>query len=158
MSMVSAAIAWVHIFSAICWLGSAVFFAAVLGPVISRLTPGSRGELLIAAMGRIEKFELTVATMTVAFGLLLALSLSEWTPLIFFGASCGIIAYAIGVAGMTPVTRRLTGLLKALQSDPNNAELAKRLMSLNSRFRALSIIELVFMVLAMSSMVAAGFL
>ncbi|MCL4343448.1 MAG: hypothetical protein JRN26_06260 [Nitrososphaerota archaeon] len=158
MAALAAVIAWFHIFFAICWLGSALFFAVVLGPVISSLSPQSRGELLLSSMKRIEVFELVVSTMTVLFGVLLVFSLQEFSLFIIFGATFGITAYLIGLAGMTPLTRSITRLLKMLQNEPQNFKLINQLANTNKKFRITSIIELVFMLLAVSSMVAAGFL
>lgn len=37
------AVAWFHLFFAVVWVGPSVLSFAVLGPVVSTLTPASRG-------------------------------------------------------------------------------------------------------------------
>ena len=42
-----AAMAWIHAFLAVAWVGSSALSFAVLGPVISSLAPESRAEFAV---------------------------------------------------------------------------------------------------------------
>ncbi len=157
MGLFVTVIAWFHIFFAISWVGSAVFFAIVMSPLLKSLTPQSRSEFLIKSLPKIERFELAVSTFTIGFGILLALALNEWTPYIFLGAAFGITAYLIGLLFMAPLGRKMQTTLKILQDDPDD-KLVNELLSAQKKFGVASMIELIMMLLTISMMIAAGFM
>ena len=157
LALLVAVIAWFHILFAISWVGSAVFFAMVLSPVLKVLTPQSRGEFLFKSLPKIEQFELAVSTLTIVFGVLLASVLAEWNRFIIFGAAFGLTAYLIGLLVMTPLSRRMQSMLKMMQNDPDDG-LMKELLGVQKKFGAASMIELIMMLLTISAMVAAGFM
>lgn len=157
LALLVAVIAWFHILFAISWVGSAVFFAAVLSPMLAALTPQARSEFLVKSLPKIERFELAVSTLTIVFGLFLALALKEWSPFIIFGATFGLTAYLIGLLVMTPLAKKMESILKILQNDPDDG-LLKELVGVQKKFGMASMIELIMMLLTVSSMVAAGFL
>ncbi len=154
MSDIVALVAGFHIFFAVCWLGSAVFFAFVMGPILAKLSPSSRNQFFSLGLGTIEKFMLIVSTLTIIFGITLTILMGEFTNYIIFGASLAIIAYLIGLLVMTHLTHQI---LKNIQINENQDKMAEKMLSINRKFRAASTVELIFMILAFGGMVAAGF-
>ena len=64
-------LAWLHVVSAICWLGGGIMFAFVVGPALSRLSPASSGEFLVKVVPRVVLFFQVLAGLTILFGVLL---------------------------------------------------------------------------------------
>jgi|SRR5271157_647707 len=64
-------LAWLHVESAICWLGGGIMFAFVVGPALARLSPASSGEFLVKVVPRVVLFFQVFAGLTILFGALL---------------------------------------------------------------------------------------
>src|SRR5438093_13286639 len=74
-SLVSAVLAWLHILSAIGWMGSAMFLAMVLGPSTRELPPPSRRDLVLRLFPRFIRYVTIFATLTLVFRFLLGMVL-----------------------------------------------------------------------------------
>ncbi|MEM3684194.1 MAG: hypothetical protein QXX17_02135 [Conexivisphaerales archaeon] len=154
MSLLSVVVAWFHIFFAIAWIGSAVFFAFVLTPVLSSLSQGARGEFFGKAIPRVEKFEIIVSTMTIAFGAPLPFILSEQSIFIKVGAGLGILTWLFGIAVMAPLSKQLVSAINGQAS----GQVAVEISRVSKKFGIASFVDLVLMLMTFSAMVAAGFL
>ena len=151
--------AWFHILFAVVWIGSAILFFAVLGPVVSGLSPQSRTEFMVKFFPKMERFLnfvvplllLTGAALFAAMSWGSALVLDPWSMTVGAGGALGLATYFFALAKLVPAGRKVTALL---QSSGSKEELADALRSVG---RA-SMIELALMLLVFTAMVAAGFL
>ncbi|MDG7043147.1 MAG: hypothetical protein JRM98_03410 [Nitrososphaerota archaeon] len=154
MPVLTVFIAGLHVIFAIAWLGSALFFAVVLGPMFKELSLQTRNEFMVKFLPKVERFEMLVSTLTIAFGIILAFLISAFNPFIITGMSFGIFAYLIGLLLMTPLAREMMNLM-SVRRDENTL---KELIRVNRRFGQASMIELVFMLLAFATMVTSAFI
>jgi uncharacterized membrane protein len=69
--LITAVVAWLHIISAIGWLGGGIMFAFVVGPALAKLSPPSSGEFLVKVVPRVVLFFQISAGTTILFGVLL---------------------------------------------------------------------------------------
>ena len=161
----SAVLAWLHIFSAIGWMGTAMFIVIILAPIMSKLSPQSRGELAVQLFPRVARFVIVFAILTMAFGALLVVNmtdanLSALTPANPWGlrisAGIALTIVAAGVAGgvVVPTIGRMKTLVEEMQQNPKGGP-SPQLPKLQGRLRIggstvliLLAINLVFMVAA----------
>ena len=146
-------------FFAVVWIGSSVLFFAVLGPVISGLTPASRAEFMVKFFPKMERFLNLVVPLLLLSGAALfaamswggSLGLDTWSISVLAGGTLGLVTYLFALAKLVPAARKVTLLL---QSGGSKEELMDAQRSVG---RA-SMIELVLMLVAFTAIVAAGFL
>lgn len=164
-SLVSAVLAWLHILSAIGWMGSAMFLAMVLGPSTRELPPPSRRDLVLRLFPRFIRYVTIFATLTLVFGVLLGMGLlsdgsdvlspsTTWGLRIIIGASLALVAYALAFAvGL----RSARGILRLLEKTPQAqqevqafemAKLTRRLRLTAATVTLLLSVSLIFMVAA----------
>ena len=161
-TLVSAILAWLHILSAIGWMGSAMFLAMVLGPSTRELPPPSRRDLVLRLFPRFIRYVTIFATLTLVFGVLLGMGLvsdgsdvfspsTNWGLRIIIGASLALVAYALALAvGL----RSARGILRLLEKTPQEvqafemAKLTRRLRLTAATVTLLLSVSLVFMVAA----------
>ena len=161
-SLISAILAWLHIFSAIGWMGSAMFLAMVLGPSTRELPPPSRRDLVQRLFPRFIRYVTVFATLTLVFGVLVGMVLvsdgsdvlspsTTWGLRIIIGASLALVAYALALAvGL----RSARGILRLLEKTPQEvqafemAKLTRRLRLTAATVTLLLSVSLIFMVAA----------
>jgi len=161
-TLVSAILAWLHILSAIGWMGSAMFLAMVLGPSTRELPPPSRRDLVLRLFPRFIRYVTIFATLTLVFGVLLGMGLvsdgsdvfspsTNWGLRIIIGASLALVAYALALAvGL----RSARGILRLLEKTPQEvqafemAKLTRRLRLTAATVTLLLSVSLIFMVAA----------
>ena len=161
-TLVSAILAWLHILSAIGWMGSAMFLAMVLGPSTRELPPPSRRDLVLRLFPRFIRYVTIFATLTLVFGVLLGMGLvsdgsdvlsplTTWGLRIMIGASLALVAYAMALAvGL----RSARGILRLLEKTPQEvqafemAKLTRRLRLTAATVTLLLSVSLIFMVAA----------
>ena len=68
-------LAWLHVISAIGWLGGGILFAFVVGPALGKLSPASSGEFLLKVVPGVVRFFQVSAGLTILFGFLLLYNL-----------------------------------------------------------------------------------
>ncbi|MDG6974064.1 MAG: hypothetical protein JRM95_04445 [Nitrososphaerota archaeon] len=154
-----AAVAWFHLLFAVVWIGSSIMFFVVLGPVVSRLTPGSRAEFTVMFFPKMERFlNFVVPLLLLSGGILFAAMswgsafvLDTWSIFVLAGGSLGLLTYVFALAKLVPAARKVTLLLQSGGSEEDLIG-AQRLVGLAS------VVELVLMLATFTAMVAAGFL
>ncbi|MBM3897791.1 MAG: hypothetical protein FJ358_04625 [Thaumarchaeota archaeon] len=135
-SLVDAALAWMHIVSAIVWMGSIVFFTMALGPVIRSLSPQTRAEFSIKMIPKFANFVRLFAILTVVFGFALVLSLTggnfsalapttPWGIGISGGMTLTIVALALGFGISIPTGHKIVKLIQEMQNNPQSNAMAQ---------------------------------
>src|SRR2546426_8847816 len=116
-TLVSAVLAWLHILSAIGWMGSAMFLAMVLGPSTRELPPPSRRDLVLRLFPRFIRYVTIFATLTLVFGVLLGMGLvsdgsevlspsTTWGLRIINRSIPSIRRIRLGTCGRAPIRAR----------------------------------------------------
>ena len=82
---------YLHIFSAILWIGALGFSLMVLRRVVPRLEMPARKETLRQLIPVVIRFIPATATMTIAFGAILYLVLGNFDPSVLWGSTWGVI-------------------------------------------------------------------
>lgn len=162
MSLLSAVLVWLHIFSAIGWLGGLLIFMVVVTPLMPKLSGSTRGELVVKLFPNFVKTVLSFAGMTGLFGILLALTLSYEEPAMFsvelprltVGASLALIVFLLGLLVSLPSVKRMSQILSEMQAkgeqqpSPEFSRLQKRVGRVTNIGVVFLMIALVFTVLA----------
>ncbi len=151
-------LAYLHIISAMGWLGGAVLFVSVLAPGLRSLSPMASMEFLSKVGPRATRFFIGTSTATVVFGLsLLYADLSVLSTDIYVGLTLGLIAYLDAMLVTVPGFRKADYLAKEKlasgQAGPPPPEFAKAL-----RRGGLGVATVVvLLVITLMFMVASGF-
>jgi uncharacterized membrane protein len=164
--LLTAILAWLHIISAIGWLGGGIMFALVVAPSVAKLSPPSSGEFFVKVVPKVATFFRIAALSTILFGLLLIYfgvsngdlgpysTSSTWGVSITIGFSFGFIAFLNSELVAVPPLQKAVKMIKEMQSSGHHqppAELPKvlRRASLTANITvSLLIVTLIFMVAA----------
>jgi hypothetical protein len=182
LSLPFAALLWLHIVSAVGWLGAGMVFAMLIGPILPTLSPSSRGELIVRLFPKYVRWAEIFTFVTPVFGLTLALYIShgDWSifdpnsntgiactsvlvscvtnPFGFYlsiGALLTLVAWGLVFGVVAPTGRRIVWFTQAAMKNPGNpppAGLAKATM----RLRASSSAGLVLLLVIVLCMVLAA--
>ena len=87
--------AYLHIISAMGWLGAGILFVATLAPATGKLSLPARLEFLATVVPRMTRYFLIVATSTVVFGPALLLTIPDYSPYLYVGIATGLTAYLV---------------------------------------------------------------
>ncbi len=149
-------IAYLHIISAMGWLGGAILFTSALTPGVRRMSQAANIEFFAIVVPRLTRYFLIVVFSTVIFGPLLFLTIPDESPLIYGGIAAGLTAFLL-VLSEVPVFRRLTSMaqemLKSGHSGPPPAEYVKALR----RAGISTVATVVLLVVALMFMVYSGY-
>ncbi len=167
LSLTLGVLTFLHVFSAICYLGSVITFGLVIGPQLLKIAPSSANEFLAKVGPRFVRFSEGFAGLTILFGVILLgatiegdfsrLSLSTaWGLSMSAGISTALLAFIVGIAIVTPATKRLIGYAQGQLANPGPPppemmKTAARLTKSSMVGMALLIITVVFMVAAASA-------
>jgi uncharacterized membrane protein len=165
--LTTAILAWLHIFSAMGWLGGGVMFAFVIGPALKKLSPPSSGEFLVKVVPRVVLFFRITAGTTVLFGVLFLYSFSHgnFSILSFsttfgtdltVGLSIGFIAFLISEFVAVPTQLKAVKMIREMQASGQHqppAEFPKTL----KRASDAATLAVVLLILTSVFMVASGF-
>jgi uncharacterized membrane protein len=167
--MLSTAIfAWLHIVSAIGWLGGGIMFGFVVAPALSKLSPASSGEFFMKIVPRVARFFQIVAGSTVLFGVLLlytgisngdfsGLTLSStWGLSIVIGLSLGFIAFLVSEFVAVPPLRKAIRIITEMHAS-GQQEPPPELQKTLKRAGLLANVTVTLLILAVVFMVSAGF-
>jgi hypothetical protein len=151
-------LAYLHIISAMGWLGGAVLFASVVAPGLRSLSPTARLEFLSKVVPRAIRFFIGSSTATIVFGLALLFSFpGAYSTTIAAGLALGLIAYLDAILVTLPSLRKADHLANQMlasgQAGPPSPELAKVL----KRGSLGSATVVVLLVITLMFMVTAGF-
>jgi len=168
MSLIIAIVAWLHVISAISWLGGGIMFAFVIGPALAKLSPPSSGEFLVKVVPRVVLFFQIMAGSTVLFGLLLLYTilptvnfgtfsnLTTYGLEITIGMSIGFVTFLISEFVAVPIQLKAIKMIKTMQASGQHqppAEFPKTLKRA-ANTATLTVILLFFVLVFM---IAAGF-
>ena len=158
----------IHIFSAVTWVGGAIFVVSVLMPTVQAAGPdGGRFMMHIARLGRLSNVLTLAALGAVAAGLLPYWPASgglngDWLKsahglTLTIGALIGIAALLHGIFATGPITRTMgviaTDLLK--RQGPPPPEMLKEAQGLAAKLGANANISMIMGALALLFMAAA---
>src|SRR2546428_8522807 len=91
-------LAYLHISSAMGWLGGAVLFVSVVGPGLRSLSPMARLEFLAKIGPGATRFFIGSSTATIVFGLALLFAFpGASSTTITAGLTLGLIAYLVAM-------------------------------------------------------------
>ncbi len=163
--LVTAVLAWFHIFFAASWLGGAALFNLGLGPSLAKLSPSSSGEFFVKVAPRLTTFFRVVSGLTVLFGFLLLYSFTEgnleiaspsniWGLKVTSGATVGFIAFLLIQLEMAPTFQKaLKELQTALQ---NNQPPRDKFLRLAKRVNVEAALVFVLLIVAIIFMIGAA--
>lgn len=165
MSLVIAVLTWLHIFSAMGWMGAAMVFGMVLGPLLPTFNPATRGELVVKLFPRYVRYAEGFSVMTVIFGFALAMGISggdfsmfspttTWGLFITSGATLAIIALVIAFAVIAPTVQKLVRLTEDAMKNPGPPP--PELHKTSARLKSSATVALVVLTLVLVCMVAAA--
>jgi uncharacterized membrane protein len=163
------ALLFIHIGSIVLWMGASVLMVSILGPGMSKLSPGTRSEFMKIIGPRFVNYVIRNATLAIVAGLILyayimgfivpvSASLaptSSGLPWISVGILFGLIAYIIGLAFVVRFNRKVFKLMDKSSGTPAGASgpPAAELQVLQRKIAMSSGIVALFLVLALLSMV-----
>ncbi len=122
--------AYLHVISAMAWLGGGLLFVSTLAPSTRRMTPAASLEFLATAVPRMTRYFFMAATSTVIFGPSLFLTIPSYSPLIYAGIATGLAAYIevlLELRLFTRISNLAREALKGGPSNPPSAELQRAL-------------------------------
>lgn len=165
MSLVLAILFWLHIFSAVGWMGAAMVFGMVLGPLLPTFNPATRGEIVLKLFPKYVRYSELFALSTVGFGVILALvmsggNMSNFSPTTTFGlfitigASLAIVTAIVALGVIAPSAHKLVRLTESAVKTPGPP--SPDLMKTSNRLKMSATIGLVLLILVLVCMVAAA--
>jgi len=157
---------WLHIVSAVGWLGAAMVFAMLIGPTLPSLTPAARGELIVKLVPKYIRYAEIFTFITPIFGLALALYITHGSFSIFapsttfglyisIGALLSVVAWVIGFGLVAPTGHKIVLLTKDLIKNPG-APPPPELQKASVRLRMASTAGLVVLLIIVGCMVVAA--
>jgi uncharacterized membrane protein len=163
--LLTAILAWLHVVSAIMWLGGGIMFGMIIAPTLSKFSPSASGEFLVRVGVRVGRFFQVVAGTTVLFGLLLLWNVGGFSLLdpsttygleLTIGVTFALLAFVVSEFFAVPPVLKAVRLIKEMQASGAHeppAELA-RTLRISAQTASLT---LVLLIGASIFMVAAGF-
>jgi uncharacterized membrane protein len=163
--LLTAILAWLHVVSAIMWLGGGIMFGMIIAPTLSKFSPAASGEFLVRVGVRVGRFFQVVAGTTVLFGLLLLWNVGGFSLLdpsttygleLTIGVTFALLAFVVSEFFAVPPVLKAVRLIKEMQASGAHeppAELA-RTLRISAQTASLT---LVLLIGASIFMVAAGF-
>ena len=159
---VIAVLTFLHIVSAMGWLGGVVFFLSAVSPGVRTFTPPASLEFLTKVGPRQIMFFAGVATATIIFGLGLLFAAfgtdyASWPSYIEVGFGLGLVAYLVAVLVTIPTFRKVEKIAHQVMGNPQGGppppEFAKLLQRANMAAVAVAIILLLALAFMVSSAV-----
>lgn len=158
-------LAWLHVISAVCWLGGGVMFGFVVGPALARLSPASSGEFLVKVVPGVVRFFQVFAGLTVVFGGLLLFNMGGLSLLnpsssygldLSIGVTFALIAFVESEFVAVPIQLKAVRLIKEMiaagkHEPPAEFPKTQRLAV------ATALLTLVLLLITSVCMVGAGF-
>ncbi len=165
MSLELAVLFWLHIFSAIGWMGAAMVFGMVVAPLLPSFNPATRGEVVLKLFPKYIRYTEIFSLMAVIFGAILALAMAGgdfamFSPTTTFGlfitigATLAIITFGLGIGVIAPSAHRLVRLTESAVKNPGPP--SPDLLKTTGRLKTTATIGLVLLILVLVFMVAAA--
>ena len=158
-------LAWLHVISAICWLGGGIMLGFVVGPALRRLSPASSGEFLLKVVPGVVRFFQIFAGLTVLFGALLLYNMGGPSLLdpstsygldLSIGVTFALVAFVESEFVAVPIQLKAVRLIKEMVAAGKHeppAEFPKT----QQRAVATALLTLVLLLITSVFMVGAGF-
>ena len=158
---VIAVLTFLHIVTAMGWLGGVVFFLSAIGPGVRAFTPPALLEFLTNVGPKQIRFFAGTATGTIVFGLALLFAAfgtdhSSWPNYIEAGFGFGLIAYFIAILVTVPTIWKVSRIAQQAMSGPPGPpppELPKLLRMANMATMAVALLLLLALVFMVGSAV-----
>ena len=158
---VIAVLTFLHIVSAMGWLGGVLFFISAVGPGVRSFTPPASLEFLTKVGPKQLTFFAAAATSAIVFGLALlfatfGMDYASWPGYIEVGFSLGLIAYLIAVLVTIPTFKKVDKIAHQMMSGPPGPpppEFPKLLKRANMAAMAVAVILLLTLAFMVSSAV-----
>ncbi len=148
--------AYLHIISAVGWLGAAILFVSTLAPATGKLSAAARLEFLATVVPKMSRYFLMVATSTVVFGPALLLTIPDYSPYLYVGIATGLSAYLVvlyDVRLLGRVSRMATEMIDSSHKDPPPPEFLRLL----KEGRMSTILTVLLLVVTLMFMVYSGY-
>jgi hypothetical protein len=150
-------LAYLHIVSAMGWLGGAVLFVSSIAPGLRSLSPGASLEFLAKVGPRSTRFFAISATATIVFGLGLLSALPGLLGTnIVFGIAIGLVAYITAIVTMLSFNKA-DHLAKKMLAGGQAGPPPPEFMAALKRGGIAVTVTTLLLVVALVSMVATGF-
>jgi len=164
-ALVVGILAWLHILSAIGWLGSDIVLLIGMEPRLGKLSAAARDEFTTTVSPRINKMEMFFASATILFGLLFLyeftggdLSLispsTQWGLAIMAGATLGFVAFLLEAFVDYPAEKMIIEIVRDMRA--NNRAPPPELSKYHERSEMVEIAVIILLFAAVTFMVAAG--
>jgi hypothetical protein len=155
-----------HIVSAIGMLGSALLFTFAIGPVLGRLTPPTRAELIVKLLPRVARTITGFGALLAIFGVALAYEITggdfsqfsfseDWGARISVGVFLGVVGLVLAVGVIHPTVIELARVQAAAPPDATGPP-PPRFRALMLRLRVTSLFTQLLMLSAIVFMVASA--
>jgi uncharacterized membrane protein len=120
---VIAVLTFLHIVSAMGWLGGVTFFISAVSPGVRTFTPPASLEFLTKVGPKQIRFFAGAATATIIFGLGLLFATfgtdyASWPGYIEVGFSLGLLAYLIAILVTIPTFRKVERIARQMIGNP----------------------------------------
>ena len=166
--LIFVALLFIHIVTVVLWMGASVLMVSVLGPGMAKLSPTTRADFLKILGPRFVNYVIRNATVAIVAGLILYAYImgfivpvsmdiapsSSGMPWIGIGILFGLIAYAIGLAFVVRLNRKLFKLMDRAPAQPSSSGgPPTEAQNLQRRIAMFSGLTALFLALALLSMV-----
>jgi len=160
--IVLAILAWLHIISAVGWLGASMIFGFVVGPTMTRLSEEARLEFIAKVLPRYVRFGAGAAGSTILFGLIFTFALASGDSSMLspsnpfglqltIGALFGFGAFLVVVLLVAPATRKATRIAQGTIEGKRG--ISSEMIQTMKRLRMGAMVVLVLLLLAFTFMV-----
>jgi uncharacterized membrane protein len=157
---------WLHVFSAIGWLGGDLVLLIGMEPRLGKLSPAARSELTTNLFPRLNRLEMTFATATILFGFFSAYEFTggdlamlspatPWGLAITVGAALGLAAFLLEVVVEYPSENKVIAITRQMLAD-GKTEPPPELSKYHERSEFAEAGVLVLLLVALAFMVASG--
>ena len=155
-----------HIVSAIGLLGGSLLFGFAIGPMLPRLTPSTRAEIIVKVLPRVSRVIGGFGALLSIFGIALAYEITggdfsqfassnPWGARISVGIFLGLIALILAYGVIEPSVREMSRIQAALPADAAGPP-PPRFRALMTRVRMGSLLAQIVMLATVAFMVASA--
>jgi uncharacterized membrane protein len=154
---------FVHIGTVVLWMGAAVLFVSVFGPLIAKLSGPTKMDFMKIIGPAYEKYLIRNATIAIVAGLILYAYISQpgsglaptsaGAPWLLAGILLALVAYIIGLAVIRSANHKLWSLMSQAPLAQTGSPPSPEAQALQRRVAASSGIQALLLVLALLFMV-----
>jgi putative copper export protein len=163
--LVGGVLNFLHVVSAIGWLGAAMVFGMILSPILPSMTAAGRGEFIVKVLPKYATYVTLLILSTLVFGASLGFYMvysgdtfsfnSQWGLAIMAGAGTALLVAVIGLGIIIPAMKKMVRIVKEMQANPS-AGPSPELPGIQRRMRLGSMVGMVLLFLVVIFMVTAA--